>query len=489
MTLQSTTSTAEFVARGLEKAKRSGKGWTARCPTHDDRNPSLSICDGDNGMVLVNCFAGCRPEDVLEKLTAMGLLDKKPFRNGNGTGPIPPVDTTRHVTKTYPYYSPDDFETPAYFKRRYNIRPNFDHDRKVDTSYPYRLPDWLEGSRGNRLLIAEGEKDADRLAALGYAVTTNSTGAGGWPSDPEYNRLLTGFSVVILYDQDDPGRKRVPDVAAKIGDYVDDVKVAELGIPEGNDVSNWLDDGGTGVALDRHLDDAMTLRDWEHRDRPPVILTWAEYRELAKQQPAGNYIVPNLYRRGQSSLLVGEPKAGKSTLCRRLAVAVAKGGRVLGYDVDAATVVYMPLQEDAQHVVREVEAVNPDDPDPGLRFYTHNPESAMEWERLAGAVVDIEASLVVVDMVSDFKVWDDANNYNEMKIVIGQFTRLARDTGAHVLLVHHGKKTPASYPTARVLGSQAIAGEVDVVASIHRDKERRIFEAEGRGIGFFTHAL
>lgn len=42
---------------------RSGQFY-AKCPAHDDRSPSLSIRDiGDN--ILIHCFAGCCPEDVL----------------------------------------------------------------------------------------------------------------------------------------------------------------------------------------------------------------------------------------------------------------------------------------------------------------------------------------------------------------------------------------------------------------------------------------
>ena len=220
----------------------------------------------------------------------------------------------------------------------------------------------------------------------------------------------------------------------------------------------------------------------------PPLLTWAEYKNLADALPDGEFIIPGLYRRGQSSLMVGEPKAGKSTLCRQLAVQVARGGDVLGYAVQARTAVYMPLQEDPQHVVREIEKVHED---PGVRLRLHNPGQPMEWDRLTVELVAIDAALVIVDMVSDFKAWDDGNNYDEMKEVIGKFTRLARDTNAHVLLVHHGKKAPtAAYPVARVLGSQAIAGEVDVVASIHRDPDKgRIFQAEGRGIGAFERPL
>ena len=50
--------------------KRNGKGWSARCPVHDDRNPSLSISEGDDGRALVKCHAKCSVDSVCK---AIGL--------------------------------------------------------------------------------------------------------------------------------------------------------------------------------------------------------------------------------------------------------------------------------------------------------------------------------------------------------------------------------------------------------------------------------
>lgn len=55
----------------LERVKATGPGrYMARCSVHEDRNPSLSIRETDDGRVLVNCFAGCATGDVL---AAVGL--------------------------------------------------------------------------------------------------------------------------------------------------------------------------------------------------------------------------------------------------------------------------------------------------------------------------------------------------------------------------------------------------------------------------------
>ena len=59
----------EFVGR-LERVKRSGKGWMARCPAHEDKTASLSIGEGDDSRVLLRCFAGCSAEEIVAALVS-----------------------------------------------------------------------------------------------------------------------------------------------------------------------------------------------------------------------------------------------------------------------------------------------------------------------------------------------------------------------------------------------------------------------------------
>ena len=53
-----------------------GNTGTARCPAHDDHNPSLSVSEGKDGKLLVHCHAGCGQTEVIEALTAQGLWPK-----------------------------------------------------------------------------------------------------------------------------------------------------------------------------------------------------------------------------------------------------------------------------------------------------------------------------------------------------------------------------------------------------------------------------
>lgn len=63
----------------LDRVRQFGKGWSARCPAHEDRNASLSIAVGDDGRILAHCFAGCHVADVLGAV-GLALADLFPQR-------------------------------------------------------------------------------------------------------------------------------------------------------------------------------------------------------------------------------------------------------------------------------------------------------------------------------------------------------------------------------------------------------------------------
>jgi hypothetical protein len=61
----------QLILDRLEKVKPTGHGRAlARCPAHEDREPSLSLREMDDGRILLHCFSGCHAVDVL---SAIGL--------------------------------------------------------------------------------------------------------------------------------------------------------------------------------------------------------------------------------------------------------------------------------------------------------------------------------------------------------------------------------------------------------------------------------
>jgi hypothetical protein len=76
--------TAVELVSSLEGVRSRGSGkWSARCPAHADKSPSLSVKEGDDGRLLVHCFAGCRVDEIAG---ALGLRVADLFMDAPSTG-------------------------------------------------------------------------------------------------------------------------------------------------------------------------------------------------------------------------------------------------------------------------------------------------------------------------------------------------------------------------------------------------------------------
>src|SRR6185437_11969141 len=93
----STTALTNILAR-LKGVKRNGKGFVARCPAHDDSNPSLAVSDGADGKVLLHCHAGCTLDAIL---AALGLATSDLFAADTAITRAPAPK--RRIVATYDY--------------------------------------------------------------------------------------------------------------------------------------------------------------------------------------------------------------------------------------------------------------------------------------------------------------------------------------------------------------------------------------------------
>jgi putative DNA primase/helicase len=64
----------------LENVRKQGAGYLASCPAHADQHPSLSIGEGEEGRILVRCWAGCPTSSVLAAL-GLSFADLYPQRS------------------------------------------------------------------------------------------------------------------------------------------------------------------------------------------------------------------------------------------------------------------------------------------------------------------------------------------------------------------------------------------------------------------------
>jgi putative DNA primase/helicase len=77
---------AQQLAQALG-GRKAGADYVARCPAHNDRKPSLSISDANDGKVLVYCHAGCDQEQVITALRRRGLWRDDCHRLLSGMAP------------------------------------------------------------------------------------------------------------------------------------------------------------------------------------------------------------------------------------------------------------------------------------------------------------------------------------------------------------------------------------------------------------------
>lgn len=249
--------TAQEFGFRLKGVKRYGGGFKALCPAHDDQQASLSFKDGEKG-ILVTCFAGCQVADIA---TAVGLTVADLFTEERKAtqGPV--------IVKTYDYT--DEAGTLLYQVVRY-IPKDFRQRRpdgaggwvwKLDgvRRVVYGLPA-LKGC--DSVLVVEGERDVETLAAHGFAATTNAGGAGKWIDDYSQQLKAAGVrTVTILPDNDPPGQQHAEQVATSCHAAGMTARIVSIpGLAPKGDVSDWFQQGHTGEECRALLSKAPPLQ-------------------------------------------------------------------------------------------------------------------------------------------------------------------------------------------------------------------------------------
>jgi hypothetical protein len=109
----------------------------------------------------------------------------------------------------------------------------------------YGLPHLVEGARaGKKVGFFEGPKDVDTAQGWLGMVGTTSGGANTWR--PGFRHFSTGLDVVIVQDNNEPGKKYALKVAKDIYRVARSVKVVLLpGLPEGGDLTDFKERGHT----------------------------------------------------------------------------------------------------------------------------------------------------------------------------------------------------------------------------------------------------
>ena len=222
-------------------------GWIAKCPAHDDNNPSLSIAKGNDNHILLKCHAGCKTEDVL---AAKGLTwkDIMPERVGNSNHSKVVAEYIYTDENGKPVYKVVRKEPKAFAQAQITPEGEDVWNMKGVHRYPYYLPELINAAkRGETVFVVEGEKDVETLRAHGFIATCNAGGAGKW--NKEWATYFDNSSLVIIIADNDscekgfPGQKHAIQVRNSLKERNIPTKICVL--PNDKDVSDFFARGGT----------------------------------------------------------------------------------------------------------------------------------------------------------------------------------------------------------------------------------------------------
>jgi hypothetical protein len=432
---------AARVAAGL-KGRKSGEGWSVVCPCHNDRNPSLSVTDGDDGRLLLHCFAGCQFDDILAELRRRGLVDdydqrprmSETYKETFWGGAHEKVGKSDPPT-AYVYCNADS--TPRLrVNRTQNRNPPFWQEHYVDGQWrrgggsepkvPYRLPDLLLYPEAP-VLIVEGEKDADNVMKLGdFIATTNAGGAKNWHAD--LNQYFKGRDVILVPDNDKSGEEHAATVYENLKGVAASIKVLRLpGLPDKGDISDWIEAGGTLENLIELLKTAPAYEEAAPKTEPsgPIIKSSAEF---LKGFVPPDYVLDGALVRGFLYSLTGQTGSGKTCLTLRLAASTALGQQFAGRDTKRCRVLYAAAENPTDVVMRWIALAQHMGFDPDeIEVYFVSGAFSLK-ERAAQLRTEAEAiggsfGLVIVDTGPVFFEGDDESNRKQM----GDHARMMRN--------------------------------------------------------------
>ena len=241
--------------------------YKCHCPVHDDKKASLTVSEGDKG-ILIRCLSGkCTLEQICARL-GMEVKDlffetpeAKTAKPGQAvTARKPPkeyssvTDAFGHlgkVVREYPYTTEDGrlvftvarIRTPDGDKTFRQFRPA--HPEKgpipficsvpaeISAGLIYHLPRVRTAiQEGRTVYVVEGEKDVETLEGMGYCATTCAGGAKNWRA--AHSEHLKGADVVVVPDNDESGEGHEQLVVDNTRPVAKSVRVVHLkdGYPE-----------------------------------------------------------------------------------------------------------------------------------------------------------------------------------------------------------------------------------------------------------------
>jgi hypothetical protein len=199
---------------------------------------------------------------------------------------------------------------------------------------------------------------------------------------------------------------------------------------------------------------------------------------LAKPNTPVEYVWDGHLVAGTVSVVVSKPKVGKSTFARNLCLAVSRGEDFLGFATRQGECIYLALEEREDDVRNDFRAMGANGSEP-IRIHAA-PAPAEGIRALCELVKESRPCLVVIDPLFRIARIRDEKAYGETYAALGPLIDAARESGTHVMLVHHSGKGVKADPIDSPLGSTAIGGLSSTLVVLNRTEDYRVIQTVQR---------
>ena len=525
-----------------------------RCPCSDrhsnrDRNPSASARLADDGKLLVTCRTGCRTEDIVAAIGWI-MADLTPRKTAGGSRP------SRQQQKPQPNKLPKEHATAQAAAKSlawngqlvefYLYQDAAGRDvglvarlqRGIDKLMPqarcdgttwftgkgqslprpspaYRLPELLAAHSDQPVLIPEGEKKVELLHKLGFVATCTAMGAG----NAKHTDLtpLRGRDVVLLADNDDPGRDHVHDLAERLQAIgARSIRIAELpNLPIKGDVCDWHADRTASGADDQQISDELRVivedaTDYldiddsaegsqEDSEAPtegqPSFKSRLRSREEFLQQPFPLILIDSVLTKGSVVVLAAHPNIGKSTIATAWAHCLQAGRDWHGHKVRPGSSLMLLGEDTVGQSMRarawetEYAPTIEEIGDRYIEWADRIPPLVAEGERELRGLIEAciakhrhAPAMVVMDTLSTIAGFESENDNAEGATFIAMCNRLAEEFGCTIVLIHHLNKVEGEITLRSIRGASSVPANADDVLAMADDGGGliKIFGLKGR---------
>lgn len=337
----------------------------------------------------------------------------------------------------------------------------------------------LDGvSLASRVIIVAGERDQETVNELlkdaGLFPDTFATTTAYGESDVKTAYLQPLFDKPVVFlsgDNDEAGQAYIQKYGQILQGKVEDLRI--LKVPEGwNDWTDWQAQGATAEEFKALLDQAQPATLLPHHNTQSFTLTSMK-DFLNEPDDHVVWLVKDMLPKGGLSVIGGKPKAGKSTTARNLAIAVARGEPFLGFPTTQGPVIYCAFEEKRGEVKRHFQQLGATEDLPIFIFVGSAPDDMVQ--QIEKVAAEKKPALIILDTLIKVAKVKDLNDYAQVMKALDPFLRIARESGSHLLLVHHAGKSDRDGGDA-LLGSTAIFGTVDTCMIQKRSEKYRTLQ-------------